>query len=321
MKHDSSIDANALIQACLDGSATDAELDRLEGLLRADPAVRDEYLQLADMHACLAVDEQLWTAQRSTAAAASLQSPEQGSRLLRRPLPAAVAGLVVGLLSASLTFGYVLPFLRSRVVLVDESFDSGPPPRVTGMSSVAGIWNGDYSRVVGVDQGVTPLRGSRMLHLLRADYEGKPEQGSSVADQWQLIDLRPYRADIAGGGVTARIVTSFNAAACPVGETYKGSFSLYALDARTAESLRPTDAASIVDASLAMSQKTDMPIDGDLRTWQSVGGELDLPVNTEYLMVRVGVAHATLEQRREDFPGHYLDEVRLTLETRGGRSP
>jgi DNA-directed RNA polymerase specialized sigma24 family protein len=52
--------ATDLIHAFLDGRATDAESDRLNELLLADPAARETYVQLADMHSCLAVDEQLW---------------------------------------------------------------------------------------------------------------------------------------------------------------------------------------------------------------------------------------------------------------------
>ena len=43
-----------LIHAFLDGRATDAEVDRLNELLLADPAARATYVQLADMHSCLA---------------------------------------------------------------------------------------------------------------------------------------------------------------------------------------------------------------------------------------------------------------------------
>ena len=49
-----------MIHACLDGRATEAQASRLNALLREDAAARDLYLQLADTHSCLAVEESLW---------------------------------------------------------------------------------------------------------------------------------------------------------------------------------------------------------------------------------------------------------------------
>jgi hypothetical protein len=54
-----SSELQSLIHAYLDGHATEEEAARINALLRTDSAVRDLYLQLADTHSCLAVDEQL----------------------------------------------------------------------------------------------------------------------------------------------------------------------------------------------------------------------------------------------------------------------
>ncbi len=64
---------HTLIHAILDGHATDQQVVCINTLLRTDATARDLYLQLADTHSCLAVDEQLWsdeTAQSRSLAAA-----------------------------------------------------------------------------------------------------------------------------------------------------------------------------------------------------------------------------------------------------------
>jgi hypothetical protein len=327
----------SLVHAYLDGVADETEVARLEALLAGDPQARDAYLRLADLHACLAVDEALWVVHRPTAASAAevpvearedLSSgrmrPATWSPLVTGPLPAAFVGLLVGLLGAGLASAYVVPRLPpvlSRQTLIDEGFESGPPPRPQGMPVQAGFWSGDFCRVVGDDQGISPQHGRRTLRLLRADYEGKPKGGSYVADLWQLVDLRGRLANTAGGMVTARLTVSHNASDFPADEFYRSSASLFALDAATVARLKPNDVPALVESSLAMSQKTDVPLDRDLRSWQAEHCELSLPAGTEFLLVRVGVAHGTIEQQREDFPGQYIDDVKLVLEVRGPATP
>jgi hypothetical protein len=324
-------DCADLIHAFLDGRATDAEMDRLNELLRSDPAAREEYLQLADMHSCLAVDEQLWVepAHRTGDVDRGTPNPLVRPRaaLLGHSLPAAAVGLMVGLLCASLAFGYVVPLFLHLATLVNDSFESGAPPLSTGMPSRPGVWSGDASEVVGPTQGVTPHSGGKMLRLLRADYPGKSRHEadpfrrvSYVADQWQLIDLRPYKSELAASNVIARLSAAINAAEFPVSEAYRCSFSIYVLDAETAEHLTPDNPLGLIDASLAEVHATNASLDRDPRTWQIEGCELHVPADASYLMVRVGVTHA-FEQRREDFPGHFIDDVKLTLDSTGIARP
>jgi hypothetical protein len=195
------------------------------------------------------------------------------------------------------------------------------------MPSRPGVWSGDASEVVGPTQGVTPHSGGKMLRLLRADYPGKSRREvdrasrvSYVADQWQLIDLRPYKAELAAGGVMARLSAAVNAAEFPEAETYLCAFSIHALDAETVRNLTPDDSYGLSDASLAVVHASNASLDRDPLTWQIEGCELHVPADASYLMVRVGVTHG-FEQRREDFPGHFIDDVKLTLDSTGIARP
>ena len=327
----SSPELTDLIHAFLDGRATDAEIDRLNELLLLDSEARATYVQLADMHSCLAVDEQLWVEPTRRANEVGRGTPNPLVRpraaLLGHPLPAAAVGLVVGLLCASLAFGYVVPLFLHLATLVNENFESGPAPVSTGMPSSPGVWSGDSSEVVGPTQGVTPHSGGKMLRLLRADFPGKSRQEidpsrrvSYVADQWRLIDLRLYKSELVAGNVIARLSAAINAAEFPVSEAYRCSFSIYVLDAETAEHLTPDNPLGLIDASLAEVHATNASLDRDPLTWQIEGCELQVPADASHLMVRVGVTHA-FEQRREDFSGHFIDDVKLTLNSTGIARP
>ena len=97
-----------------------------------------------------------------------------------RPLAAAAAGLVIGLFSASMLFAYMSGAGGKTISLLQEGFEAGNSPAVTGWPTSPGYWSGDYSTVLGENQGVKPAGGKKMLQFLRSDYEGKPPQFSAT---------------------------------------------------------------------------------------------------------------------------------------------
>ncbi len=302
-----------LIQAGLDGHATAEQSERLNALLRDNPRARDLYLELADINSCLAVDEQLWSENReATSTVVSVRS----SWLAFRPLAAAAAGLVIGLLSASVVWAYVVPLTGKRIELLHESFESRPAPLSTGVPIEAGHWSGDYTQVVSEEQGVNPEAGTKMLRFLRADYEGKENAGGYVADLHQLVDLRPYRSELADGGAVIVFSAGFNAFEFPAPESYRCIVSLHALDAAMVKNGVTSDRQALNAEALSMTSSSRLILDRQPQTWQRQTAELRLPPNAEFLLVHIGVTHVTKPQRRVDFDGHYLDEVRLVLTRR-----
>jgi hypothetical protein len=304
---------HALIQASLDGQATAEQSERLNVLLRENPAARDLYLELADTHSCLAVDEQLWIVERESPSTAVYV---RSSWLAWRSLAAAAAGLVIGLLSASVVWSYVVPLAAKGVRLLQESFETGPAPLTTGMPIQAGRWSGDFTEVVGAHQQVTPETGSKMLRLLRADYDGKENPGGYVADLHQFIDLRPYQSEFADGGAVVQFSAGFNAFEFPAVESYRCIMSLHALDAEMLKNGAANDRQLLNAEALAMTSSNRLLLDRQPATWQRQTAELRLPPNAAFLLIHIGVTHVTKPQRRVEFDGHYLDEVRLVLTRR-----
>jgi hypothetical protein len=214
-------------------------------------------------------------------------------------------------------FAYVAPSLGKVMTLLQESFESGPAPLVIGVPIEAGTWSGDYTEVVGEQQGVKPETGKKMLRLLRADFQGKVKpEGSYIADVYQLIDLRPYQREFADGGAVVQLSAAFNAFAFPAEEAFGCSVAVHALDAGTAADGAMRNDWSIYSESLAMARNSRTKLDRKPATWQRLNAELRLPPNTEFLLIRISVDHSNPSQRRVTFDGHYLDDVRLTLARR-----
>lgn len=181
-----------LIHAGLEGHATDEQIVRLNNLLRTDAAARDLYLQLADTHSCLAVDERLW-AKRATSSRSTLANPSSQGRwfasLFARPITAAAVGLVIGLVSASVAFACVIPRLRPEaarsVPLFTESFEDEMMAPQRGFPSRAGVWSGDLSGNIPAETDLKPKGGERMVRLA-------PHDRRKFSYAWRIVDLDAY---------------------------------------------------------------------------------------------------------------------------------
>ncbi|MDP3070183.1 MAG: hypothetical protein Q8N18_07840 [Opitutaceae bacterium] len=308
-----------LIHACLDGTATDDQIARLNARLRDDEAARELYLRLADTHSCLAADESLWVgpAADSSLAAARVH-PARQRWLAGRPLAAAAVGLVLGLCCASVAWAIVGPSLGKVITLLQEGFETSLAPRVTGVPVEPGHWGGDYSELAGAQPQLKPESGTKMLRFLRGDFEGRDIPTSHSCDVFRLVDVRPYRRDLEGGEAVVQLTAVFNAQPFPAGETFSATLTIFALDAALVgnENIKAENVLST--ESLAYSRSTKVVMDRDPGTWQKVSNELRLPPGTDYLMLRIGMSNDTKSPglRRDSFGGHFVDKLQLVLAQR-----
>jgi len=308
-----------LIQGHLDDSLTESELAEFESLMLEFASARRRFWELAEVHGLARESARLAWPQVEFDEVVVARKKAGGSRasFTWRPLTAAAAGVVFGMFSASVVFAYVAPSLGKVMTLLQESFESGPVPLVIGVPIEVGKWSGDFTEVVGGQQGVKPESGAKMLRFLRADFEGKVKpEGSYISDVYQLIDLRPYRREFGDGGAVVQLSSAFNAFAFPAEEAFGCSVSLQALDAETAMNGSTRVGETLLTDCLAMARNSRLKVDRDPATWQRLNAELRLPPNADFILIRIGLEHSNKAQRRETFDGHYLDGVRLTLARR-----
>ena len=231
-----------------------------------------------------------------------------------RPLAAAAAGIVLGIFCTSVVFAYVAPLLGKVVTLLDDSFESGSAPLVTGVPVEPGRWSGDYSEVVGEEQGVKPESGKKMLRLLQGDYEGKTNtKGSHVADIYRLIDMRPHRHEFADGSAVVQLSAGFNAFEFPHGETYTGKMTIHAFDAETATNGSLRAASAWDESCLAAASTGPTRLDRNPATWQRMTIDLRVSANTDFLLIHLMIPAGPGTHTQAGFGGHYIDDVRLTL--------
>ena len=304
-----------LIQRFLEGNASPEDAEALSHLIETNAAVRTRYLDFAELHASLMGDENL----RSPEFVPFTSSTPTWNWFSWRPLTAAAAGIVFGMLCTSVVFGFGARSVERVVSLLQESFESGPAPQVTGVPSGPDLWSGDYSEIVMECEDAKPEDGSKMARLLRSDYEGRTvPRPSRQGDLMRVLDVRPFLTDAKGSDVVMTLSAQFNAAPFPDSERYDGMVTIYALGADA--ELRGATEDSVKEEALAFSVGECRNVDRDAGTWQAASTRLLLPPGTESVMLKVSfrrepMGSETLSSLPESltFTGHFVDDVRASI--------
>jgi hypothetical protein len=311
-----------LLQAVRDTKDTSARAE-LNMLLRDIPEARP-------IMARLMVDEQTLISRLRDDVIVELLEPTRAQQttppmrsrwLAWRPLTAMTAGVVFGLFGASvlLGFGPGGRWTEKVTSLFRESFESGPTPLMTGVPQQLNQWSGDLSEVVGEQQGVKPAHGTKMIRMLRADFEGKSAAKlNTYGDLMKIVDVRPFTRETNGGEVVLSASALFNAANFPEAERYDGVVTLYAVD-----EIGYTE-KNLLNESLAHScSGPGLSLDRNPATWESATARLQLPAGTHFVVVKVSVLRWTKNKESlstlpnpVNFSGHFVDDVRSSIHIR-----
>jgi hypothetical protein len=237
-----------------------------------------------------------------------------------RPLTAMTAGVVFGLFGASVLLGFGPGGRRQEkvVTLLQESFESGPAPLVTGVPQQLNQWSGDFSELVGEQQGVKPAHGTKMARVLRSDFEGKiSSKRNFQGDLMRVVDVRAFSREINGGEVVMSASALFNASPFPETERYDGVVTLYALG-----ELGSTE-KTLLEDSLAHSYGLRPSLDRDPGSWEQATSRLQLPAGTEFVILKVSVRRWPKDKESQSslpspvtFAGHFVDDVRASIHVR-----
>jgi hypothetical protein len=249
-------------------------------------------------------------------------APRMRARWLAwRPLTAMTAGVVFGLFGASVLLGFGLGGHRTEKVtsLFVESFEGGPAPLVTGVPQQLNQWSGDFSELVGEQQGVKPAHGTKMIRMLRADFEGKSvTKMNTYGDLMKIVDVRAFTRETNGGEVVLSASALFNAANFPEAERYDGVVTLYAVD-----EIGYTEKNLLNDSLAHSCSGPGLSLDRNPATWESATARLQLPAGTHFVVVKVSVRRWTKNKESlstlpnpVNFSGHFVDDVRSSIHVR-----
>jgi hypothetical protein len=311
-----------LLQAARDTQDASARA-QLNMLLRDNPEARP-------IMARLMVDEQVLISRLREDGIVELLEPapthKTGPRMRTRwfawrPLTAMTAGVAFGLFGASvlLGFGPGGRWTEKVTSLFMESFEGGPAPLVTGVPQQLNQWSGDFSELVGEQQGVKPAHGTKMIRMLRADFEGKSvTKLNTYGDLMKIVDVRPFTRETNGGEVVLSASALFNAATFPEAERYDGVVTLYAVD-----EIGYTEKNLLKDSLAHSCSGPGLSLDRNPATWESATARLQLPAGTHFVVVKVSVRRWTKNKESlstlpnpVNFSGHFVDDVRSSIHVR-----
>ena len=247
-------------------------------------------------------------------------TPPMRSRWLAwRPLTAVAAGILFGLFGASMVFGVGGRWTEKVTSLFRESFETGPAPSVTGVPQQLNQWSGDFSELVGEQQGIKPAHGTKMIRMLRADFEGKSvTKLNTYGDLMKIVDVRPFTRDTNGGEVVFSASALFNAASFPEAERYDGVVTLYAVD-----EIGSTEKNLLTNSLAHTCNGLGLSLDRNPTTWESATARLQLPAGTNFVILKVSVRR--MPKNKEPlstlpnsitFSGHFVDDVRASIHVR-----
>lgn len=309
----SEAELDALIDRHIDGLTTPAEAEMLSRRLEESPAARADYLRLAGIHAALATGDLAVAPVKPSSAGRALV----GSGRWRFGLSGLAAGILVGAISTSLVWARTLKIapptepLAEPLPLANGGFERGPDPETDGVPIRAGVWGGDFTRVVTAEQGVTPFQGEKMLRFLRADNAQSPPGGAQrTAEVWQTIDLRPLRGRLGPYSIveaSARFAAALDSGTPKVGLL----LAAFAGEPSTARAAWPARRA----VTLAEVSK-DEPLAIRGGAWHRLVVQIALPPEADYLLLQARVLLPP--PAPVQFAGHYLDEVTLHVRPSGG---
>jgi len=247
-------------------------------------------------------------------------TPPMRSRWLAwRPLTAVAAGILFGLFGASMVFGVGGRWTEKVTSLFRESFETGPAPSVTGVPQQLNQWSGDFSELVGEQQGIKPAHGTKMIRMLRADFEGKSvTKLNTYGDLMKIVDVRPFTRETNGGEVVFSASALFNAATFPEAERYDGVVTLYAVD-----EIGSTENNLLKNSLAHTCNGLGLSLDRNPTTWESATARLQLPAGTHFVILKVSVRR--MPKNKEPlstlpnpitFSGHFVDDVRASIHVR-----
>lgn len=297
-------DWNELIHRYIAGQTTDEETRHLEAKLKTDDELADLYLRHIELE--VALEAQASSAQITRELLSTPAEPvtRRGTSWYAwRPLTAAAAGIVFGMLCTSMVFGFVTQraVKTTPVPVFDPGFEE-LKPLDKGLPHGPDEWGARSAEVVSSEKGVQPMTGKHMLRLqpsLLGELDTK-----LYAHAYQVIDLRSLPANSAASGRKVDVSASFCKTTDAINtRNYIRIFALTQPPHSVTENFWSKDENEDIVA-MAQRFETKTVKSG----WHSFSVEMPLPSTAQSLII---IFSAT--SPKTDTGASYLDDVQVSL--------
>lgn len=200
-------DVDNLIGSYFDGTLSPEQKGAIEELLTQSPEARQRFRLLATIEDGL-VERALKFTPAEIQTPPSPPALKETDRVLSwRPLAAAITGLVIGALSATVLWAQATPKVprleRINIPLSDPGFEETNTPIPTVTPRVFNRWNGDPSHTVSSgDSIVKPKEGEFMLKMLPVE-DRKYSRIEQIVDVGHLVPAKGGRITFSASVICA----------------------------------------------------------------------------------------------------------------------
>jgi len=179
-------------------------------------------------------------------------------------------------------------------LLVDPGFESNPLDTalnvLNNFPTYQGVWGVEMATITGVDGGVTPAQGVKMLNM--ADDGGGTTQGM------QVTDLTTYAGLIDSGSAIINLSALFNA-----NQNLPAAIGGVSMTFFTTS----TYASNIPPYPIV-----NLTLDNNTSTWEPISLTSPVPVGTRWVLSQVFYSDASLHANGAIYPA-YVDAAELRL--------
>ena len=281
-----------LMRLYLEGVASLEEMQELESLIVKDESLRQDFLRYTHLDSALAGVRK---------SQPTVVVPRRSVWLAWRPLTAAGAGIVFGMLCTSVVFGFVVQRgleKKTPLAVVQPSFEDAQMPVAKGFPDAAAHWGGDAAQVVTAEHGVSPKDGKFMLRL-EASPRGSPRF------VYQVLDLTSIPAS--ASAETREIEISASFAAADAESAMRCIIRAFAVS----EVRENLDGAWVDHRDEAIASATrGLDVMSGSKGWQTMSLKIQVPRAARSLVLFFGVRTPDKTLPKS---AHYLDDVQVSL--------
>lgn len=180
-------------------------------------------------------------------------------------------------------------------LLVDPGFESNPLDTIGNVlgnfPAYQGVWGVEAATITGVDGGVTPAGGVKMLRMT--------DDGNVATQAVQVTDVSSYSALISSGSGVVNLSGLFN-----VDQSVPA-----AIGGVTISFFSGSNFGSLI--SFFTSNLT--PLDANPATWETASLSIPIPIGTTWMMSQVAYDNASLLGNDGTLHPGYVDSTSLSI--------
>jgi len=297
-------DLDDMLNKYLEGSLTEEEALALSNRIEQSSEVRERYWELASIHGM--VEQTMQTASLQATIGRESAEPERRTRVSGfSRIKTGIAGLAIGVFSASVVWAFNLPQDKKSEQevreIVTESFEDSDTEFKGRFPSEADKWFGEISSI-SADEAISSASGVRV-----AQFIDNPKVKFSYARY--LIDLDEYAKPGQNQSRSVRVEASFFASNPDESSVFQIRLAAFSQEP---QKVRPiwNNQEVLFDQVLQHVGRNHITKPGQKPDWRRLEASIEIPPETRSLVISLGAGMVDSNGGKSN---HYLDDVRVSL--------